>query len=127
MPSLSSCQPPPLSPTNDDTEWDFGEEGKPQTAAETNALHYLDTGLKAAARSCFRNIKNTEVESVALSTVTTKPGKTEAYERTLRVILETIMEESKRTKLKSVSLFAASGEEANRLIKLAVAMGATLA
>ena len=113
----------PLSPTNDDTEWDAGSRSKNKTNAEADELHYLDTGLRAAVRSSFRNIKNTGVEAVGIPTITTSPNGSDAYERSLRVVLETIVEESKRTNMKAVHLIAASGDEANRLIKMALETG----
>ncbi|KAG7359458.1 leucine rich repeat LRR-containing protein [Nitzschia inconspicua] len=118
---------PPLSPNNDDTEWDFGSCGLIRNKmAEEDALHYLDTGLRATVRSSFRNIKNTGVEAVAVATITTKPHGSEAYQRSLQVVLETIIEESKRTSVKKVHLVAASGEEANYLIKTALETGLQL-
>jgi hypothetical protein len=117
---------PPVSPTNDDSEWDF-QVHSGMTDAQIDSLHYLETGLKAVVRSSFRNIKNTGVKTVGLSTITTRPGDSEAYKRSLKVVLETIVEEAKRTCLTEIHLYACSGEEANQLIKTAVNLGLPLA
>jgi hypothetical protein len=141
----------PLSPTNDDTEWDGNahiERGKlpssggSNAAAQEDGLHYMETGLRAAMRSTFRTIKKTGVEAVAIPTITTKaptscngntgkpvpPTSTTAYARCLNVVLETIVEESKSmdASLKQIHLVASSVDEAGQLIKAAVEMGLSL-
>lgn len=106
---------PPLSPTNDDEDWD-GE------TLDEDALHYLDTGLRACFRSSFNHIKSTGLEGVGIPTITTKEGG-KTYERTLQVGLQTLVEEIKTTKLTSVHLMATSGNEAKMLIRMALTMG----
>ena len=109
----------PLSPTNDDDDWD-GDFNK-----DEDALHYLETGLRASYRSCFRMIRQTSLEAVAIPTITTKDtGGT--YERTLRVGLQTVLEESKFSKLSKIVLMPSSPKEAVILIKMASSMGLSL-
>jgi hypothetical protein len=116
---------PPLSPTNDDTVWDFSSTSG-NALAEEDALYYLETGLRASVRSSFNNIKSTSVENVGISTVTTNPYGSDAYQTGLKVVLETIIEESKLTTLRNVHLMAASVEEASYLIKAALETGLEL-
>jgi hypothetical protein len=106
----------PLSPSNDDDDWDD------DAFQDEDGLHYLDTGLRASYRSIFRKVNDTGVGAVGIPTITTKP-KGRQYERTLRVGLQTLIEEAKFTKLKSIHLLASSGEEATLLIKTALGMG----
>jgi hypothetical protein len=106
----------PLSETNDDDDWD-GDENQ-----DVDALHYLDTGLRASYRSSFRKVNDTGLEGICLTTITTKEtGGT--YERTLRVGLQTLIEETKFSKLKSIRLISSSEKEASLLIKIALEMG----
>jgi hypothetical protein len=105
----------PLPPTNNDEEdWDFQEE--------ENGLHILETELRASYRSAFQNIAMAGVEAVAISPLTSKVDGA-MYERTLWVGVKTVIEEAKRTKLNTISLYASSGKEANLLIKMALGLG----
>jgi O-acetyl-ADP-ribose deacetylase (regulator of RNase III) len=78
--------------------------------------------VSAAYRSSFRKIKNTGLEAVGIPTITTK-NTGDTYEKSLRVGLLTLIEESKLTKLNSIHLLASSGKEATILIKMALEMG----
>ena len=114
------CAVSPVSPSNDDDDWD-GDENQ-----DADALHYLDTSIRSAYRSSFRMINDTPLEAVAFTTNTTKEtGGT--YERTLGVGLQTLVEEAKFTKLKSVYLYTSSKKEATTLIKMALDMGLSVA
>ena len=118
--SFLVCAVSPLSPSNDDDDWD-GDENQ-----DADALHYLDTSVRSAYRSSFRMINDTPLEAVAFTTNTTKQtGGT--YDRTLSVGLQTLVEEAKFTKLKSVYLFTSSKKESTTLIKMALDMGLTVA
>ena len=108
---------PPLSPSNDDVEWD---EGVP----DEDALHYLHTSLRACFRSSFRRIQEAGLEAVGIPALSTKEGG-RSYEKTLMVGLQTVIEEAKGTQLASIHLLASSGTEAKMLIKLAMSMGMT--
>lgn len=110
---------PILSPANDDEEWD-GEN------TDEDALHVLDTGLRTCYRSSFRLVKNTGMEGVGVPTVTTKEGG-KVYERTLRIGLQTVIEEAKTTRLKSIDYIASSEKEAKILIKMAHTIGLVVA
>eukprot|EP00980_Cylindrotheca_fusiformis_P019269 scaffold6589_cov123-Cylindrotheca_fusiformis.AAC.5 len=103
----------PLSPTNDDTEWD---------RANANALQVLEIELRASYRSALQHVSKSGVEAVCVPTLTSNPEGS-AYERTLWVGLKTIIEEAKRTKLVELDIRAASGKEANLLIKMALGLG----
>jgi hypothetical protein len=110
----------PLSPTNDDDEWD-GDANQ-----DADALHYLDTTLRSAYRSSFRLVNDSSMEAVAFPTITTKEtGGT--YERSLTVGLQTLVEETKFSKIKSVYLLTTSKKESTTLIKMALEMGLTIA
>mmetsp|Transcript_37350 Transcript_37350/g.57949 ORF Transcript_37350/g.57949 Transcript_37350/m.57949 type:complete len:1510 (+) Transcript_37350:109-4638(+) len=106
----------PLPPTNDDEAWD-GDKNK-----DEDGLHYLVTGLRASYRSSFRQMKDTALAGVGIPMITTKEGGA-TYEPTLRVGLQTVLEESKLTGLQSIHLIASSGKEATALIKMALEMG----
>jgi hypothetical protein len=103
----------PLSPTNDDTDWD---------EADANALQVLDIELRASYRSALQHIGQSSVEAVGVPTLTSN-AEGSAYERTLWVGLKTIIEEAKRTNLLAVDMYASSGKEANLLIKMALGLG----
>lgn len=108
---------PPLSPSKDDDEWE-------SDVPDDDGLHYLDTQLRACYRSSFRKIKDTGLEAVGIPVISSKEdGK--AYERTLLVGLQSLIEEAKTTKLHSIHLLASSGKEAKILIRLALTMGVT--
>jgi len=104
----------PLSPTNDDADWDVDQD--------ENALHVLDTELRAAYRSSFQKIAMTGVEAIGISPITSRVDGA-MYERTLWVGLKTVIEEAKRTQLRIINLYASSGKEANLLIKMAMDLG----
>jgi hypothetical protein len=106
----------PLSTTNDDDDWD-GDENQ-----DEDALHYLDTAMRSSYRSSFQMINVAGMETVAIPTITSKEtGGT--YERTLRVGLQTLVEETKFTNLKHLHLVTSSKKEATKLIKMALEMG----
>ena len=110
---------PPVSPSNDDEEWDA-------ETTDEDTLHFLDTGLRTCYRSSFRLVKRTGMEGVAVPTVTTKRGGN-VYERTLRIGLQTLIEEAKTTRLRSIHFMASTEEESRILIKLAHANGLVVA
>lgn len=106
---------PPLSPSNDDEEFDAD-------FVDQDTLHYLETTLRTAYRSSFQMVKNTGMEGVGIAPATTKPGG-KVYERTLKIGLQTLIDEAKTTRLQSIHLMAATEKEAKILIKLASACG----
>ena len=107
----------PLSPTSDDASWD-----EDKVRVDEDGLHYLVTGLRASYRSSFRQLKGTGISGVGIPTITTKAGGA-TYQATLRVGLQTVLEESKLCNLQSIHMLAASSKEATALIKIAVEMG----
>jgi len=106
----------PLTESNDDDDWD-GDARK-----DEDALHYLDTGLRTSYRSSFQKINEAGLDAVAFRTITTKETG-DTYERTLRVGLQTLIEEAKLSCLTSICLFASSSNEAKSLMKMAVGLG----
>jgi hypothetical protein len=106
----------PLNPTNDDDDWDG------DTNRDEDALHYLENALRSSYRSTFRMINTGSPEAVAIPIITTKEtGGT--YETTLRIGLQTLVQESKFSGLQRINLVASSKKEATTLIKMALAMG----
>lgn len=103
----------PLSPSNDDTEWDH---------ADLNGIQILETEIRASYRSSLQLIAQTGVNDVGVPTLTSNPTGN-AYERTLWIGLKTIIEEAKSTELRSIDLCTASHQEANLLLKMALALG----
>jgi len=103
----------PLSPSNDDAEWDH---------ADVNAIQILETEIRAAYRSSLQLIAQTGVNDVGIPTLTSSPVGN-AYERTLWVGLKTVIEEAKSTKLRSIDVCTASHQEANLLLKMALGLG----
>ena len=120
---------PPVSPSNDDVDWD--DEVEKGQGESTDSLHYLQMGLRSTIRGCFQTIKAktaNSVEAIGIPTITTKPSNSsEVYHTCLNIVLETIIEESKLTNLKAVYLLASSGEEAKTLIKSASELGLAIA
>jgi hypothetical protein len=106
----------PLNPTNDDDDWD-GDANR-----DEDALHYLETALRSSYRSTFRKINDAALEAIAIPIITTKEtGCT--YDTTLRIGLQTLVQESKFSALQRINLIASSKNEATALIKLALEMG----
>jgi hypothetical protein len=106
----------PLNPTNDDDDWD-GDANR-----DEDALHYLETALRSSYRSTFSKINDAAVEAVAIPIITTKEtGGT--YEMTLRIGLQTLVQESKFSALQRINLVSSSKNEATALIKMALEMG----
>ncbi|CAJ1954740.1 unnamed protein product [Cylindrotheca closterium] len=103
----------PLSPSNDDTEWDD---------SDLNGIQILETEIRASYRSSLQLIAQTGVNDVGIPTLTSNPTGN-AYERTLWIGLKTIVEEAKSTELRSIDLCTASHQEANLLLKMALALG----
>ena len=105
----------PLSPTNDDRDWD-GDK------SDADDRHFMETSLRASYRSSFQVMTENSLKSVAIPMITTKETGT-AYETTLRIGLQTIVEESKFSTLKSIFVCTSSSKEATLLIKMALQMG----
>lgn len=106
---------PPISPSNEDEEYDAD-------TMDDDTLQYLEITLRTAYRSSFQMVKNTGMEGVGITPVTTKPGG-KLYERTLEIGLQTLIDEAKTTRLSSIHLMASAEKEAKILIKLAKANG----
>lgn len=103
----------PLSPSNEDTEWDV---------ADASALQVLDIELRASYRSALQHVGKSGVEAVGVPTLTSNVEGS-AYERTLLVGLKTIIEEAKHTTLVELDICASSAKEANLLIKMSLGLG----
>jgi hypothetical protein len=71
-------------------------------------------------------VKKTGMEGVGVATVTTKEGG-KMYERTLKIGLQTLIEEAKTTKLKFIHFMTSTETESRILIKLAHANGLRVA
>lgn len=106
---------PPLSPSNDDEEFDVD-------SVDQDTLHYLETTLRTAYRSSFQMVRNTGMEGIGMVPATTKAGG-KVYERTLKIGLHTLIDEAKTTRLHSIHFMAATEKEAKILIKMASACG----
>ena len=109
----------PLSETSDDSDWDGDGNQDP------DSIHYLETGLRASYRSSFRKVNDTGLEAICLSSITTKENGA-TYEQTLRVGLQTLVEEAKFSGLKYIRLVASSEKEATALVKMAVGLGLSM-
>jgi Ran GTPase-activating protein (RanGAP) involved in mRNA processing and transport len=105
----------PLSPTNDDNDWD-GDKNDP------DSRHFMEIALRASYRSSFAAMTKNSVKSVGVQMITTKETGT-TYETTLQIGLRTIVEESKFSSLRSIDLCASSSKEATTLINMAMKMG----
>jgi O-acetyl-ADP-ribose deacetylase (regulator of RNase III) len=102
----------PLSPTNLE---DALED-------DTDSLHYIKTMLRSCYRSSLVLAKHTELQALALSLLTTrKTG--QAYEQTLRVGLQTLVEEVKFSHLRDLHIMASSSKEASIVIAMMTDMG----
>jgi len=116
----------PLSPTNDDDDWDTKKKKQNQSehtnAQDEDALHFMEMSLRSSYRSSFSMIKASTMEAVAIPMITTKEDG-ETYDRSLKVGLQTIVDEAKFTDLKHVYVLANSTKEAITLIKMALTMG----
>ena len=116
VPSFFILAVSPLNPTNDDDDWD-GDANR-----DEDALHFLETALRSSYRSTFRQINDAALEAIAIPIITTKEtGGT--YETTLRIGLQTLVQESKFSALQRINLVTSSKNEATVLIKMALEMG----
>jgi len=102
----------PLSPSNrDDIEPHDGD-----------TLHYVKTMLRSSYRSSLVLVKHAQLQAVALSMLTTRIGGS-AYSETLRVGLQTLVDEVKFSYLRDVHIIAATQAEANAIVSVMTEMG----
>jgi O-acetyl-ADP-ribose deacetylase (regulator of RNase III) len=103
----------PLSPSNlEDVELED----------DTDSLHYIKVMLRSCYRSSLVLAKHAELQALALTLLTTrKTG--QAYEQTLRVGLQTLLEEVKFSHLRDLHIVASSPKEASILIAMMSEMG----
>ena len=102
----------PISPSNrDDVEKD-----------DHDTLHYVKSMLRSCYRSSLVLAKHAQLQILGLSMLTTKPTGS-AYEQTLRVGLQTLVEEVKFSHLRDLHIVAASEKEASALQKIARDIG----
>jgi len=89
---------------------------------DTDSLHYIKVMLRSCYRSSLVLAKHAELQVLALSMLTTrKTG--QAYQETLRVGLQTLVEEVKFSHLRDLHLVASSSKEASVLISMMSEMG----
>jgi hypothetical protein len=89
---------------------------------DTDSLHYIKIMLRSCYRSSLVLSKHAELQALALSLLTTrKTG--QAYEETLRVGLQTLVEEVKFSHLRDLHIVASSQKEASILIAMLSDMG----
>ena len=97
----------PLSPTNGD----HVEED------EDDTLHYIRTMLRSCYRSSLVLAKHAQLQAAAISILTTRQT-INAYDETLRIALQTLVEEVKFSHLRELHIIASSPKEASRLIEI---------
>merc|ERR1712176_1549472 len=106
----------PISPTRDEVL----EE------SDKDSLHYITVMMRSCIRSSFILAKHSQVQSIAVPTLTTKAG-TATYESTLLTNLKLLVDEAKFSDLNTLHIVATSEEESRELIEMALNMGLTMA
>jgi len=94
--------------------------------SDHDALHYITVMMRSCIRSSFILAKHSQVQSIAVPTLTTKLG-SETYESTLLTNLKLLVDEAKFSDLNTLHIVASSEEESSKLIEMAVTMGLTMA
>jgi hypothetical protein len=106
----------PISPSRDE----ILEEG------DKDALHYITVMMRSCIRSSFILAKHSQVQSIAVPTLTTKLG-SPTYESTLLTNLKLLVDEAKFSDLNTLHIVASSEEESKKLIEMALTIGLTMA
>ena len=93
--------------------------------SDQDALHYITVMMRSCIRSSFILAKHSQVQSIAVPTLTTKLG-SETYESTLLTNLKLLVDEAKFSDLNTLHIVASSEEESSKLIEMAITMGLTM-
>ena len=94
--------------------------------SDHDALHYITVMMRSCIRSSFILAKHSQVQSIAVPTLTTKVG-TPTYESTLLTNLKLLVDEAKFSDLNTLHIVASSEEESSKLIEMALTIGLTMA
>ena len=105
----------PISPTRDEVLDESDED----------SLHYITVMMRSCLRSSFILAKHSQVQSIAVPTLTTKVG-SPTYESTLLTNLKLLVDEAKFSDLNTLHIVARSDEESTKLIDMALTMGLTM-
>ena len=105
----------PVSPSNRD---DVDKE-------DHDTLHYVTSMMRSCYRSSLVLAKHAQLQTLGISMLTTKHTGY-AYEQTLRVGLQTLVEEVKFSHLRDLHILTASQKESSTLQMIAREMGLTL-
>jgi len=90
-----------------------------------DSLHYVTVMMRSCLRSSFILAKHSQVQSIAIPTITTKMGSA-TYETTLLTNLKLLMAEARFSDLNTLHIVADSVEESSKLIDMALKMGLTM-
>ena len=94
--------------------------------SDKDALHYITVMMRSCIRSSFILAKHSQVQSIAVPTLTTKLG-SPTYESTLLTNLKLLVDEAKFSDLNTLHIVASSEEESKKLIEMALTIGLTMA
>jgi O-acetyl-ADP-ribose deacetylase (regulator of RNase III) len=94
--------------------------------SDHDALHYITVMMRSCIRSSFILAKHSQVQSIAVPTLTTKLGGP-TYETTLMTNLKLLIDEAKFSDLNTLHIVASSEEESSKLIEMALNFGLTMA
>jgi len=94
--------------------------------SDKDSLHYITVMMRSCIRSSFILAKHSQVQSIAVPTLTTKLG-SPTYESTLLTNLKLLIDEAKFSDLNTLHIVASSEEESSKLIEMAVTIGLTMA
>jgi len=92
---------------------------------DKDALHYITVMMRSCIRSSFILAKHSQVQSIAVPTLTTKMGSA-TYESTLLTNLKLLVDEAKFSDLNTLHIVASSEEESSKLIEMALTIGLTM-
>mmetsp|Transcript_11090 Transcript_11090/g.26633 ORF Transcript_11090/g.26633 Transcript_11090/m.26633 type:complete len:1650 (-) Transcript_11090:171-5120(-) len=93
--------------------------------SDKDSLHYITVMMRSCIRSSFILAKHSQVQSIAVPTLTTKVG-TATYESTLLTNLKLLVDEAKSSDLNTLHIVATSEDESRELIEMALNMGLTM-
>jgi len=102
----------PISPKRDEVLEESDED----------SLHYITVMMRSCIRSSFILAKHSQVQSIAIPTLTTKVG-SPTYESTLLTNLKLFVDEAKFSDLNTLHIVANSEEESRKLIDMARSLG----
>lgn len=92
---------------------------------DADTLHYITVMMRSCIRSSFILAKHSQVQSIAVPTLTTMMG-SPTYEKTLLTNLKLLVDEAKFSDLNTLHIVADSEEESIKLIEMAVTLGLTM-